>query len=65
MVEIGLGEVELMSNHCEALAGAPAAAVLAAERRVARAPEQAAERRGAEPAVRAAAGRDAAAAGRR
>ena len=22
-VEIGLGEVELMSNHCEALAGAP------------------------------------------
>ena len=22
--EIGLGEVELMSNHCEALAGAPA-----------------------------------------
>ncbi len=25
MVAIGLGEVELMSNHCEALAGAPAA----------------------------------------
>ncbi len=24
MVEIGLGEAELMSNHCEALAGAPA-----------------------------------------
>jgi sugar phosphate isomerase/epimerase len=24
MVDIGLGEVELMSNHCEALAGAPA-----------------------------------------
>jgi sugar phosphate isomerase/epimerase len=24
MVEIGLGETELMSNHCEALAGAPA-----------------------------------------
>src|SRR5436305_7597779 len=24
-VEIGLGEAELMSNHCEALAGAPAA----------------------------------------
>src|SRR6476646_8686155 len=23
-VEIGLGEAELMSNHCEALAGAPA-----------------------------------------
>src|ERR1044072_7887020 len=23
MVKIGLGEVELMSNHCEALAGAP------------------------------------------
>jgi sugar phosphate isomerase/epimerase len=25
-VEVGLGEVELMSNHCEALAGAPGAA---------------------------------------
>src|SRR5215472_11540533 len=25
-VEIGLGEAELMSNHCEALAGAPRAA---------------------------------------
>ena len=25
-VEIGLGEAELMSNHCEALAGAPPAA---------------------------------------
>src|SRR5262252_9172147 len=25
-VEIGLGEAELMSNHCEALAGAPAVA---------------------------------------
>src|SRR5580693_3036196 len=24
MAEIGLGETELMSNHCEALAGAPA-----------------------------------------
>src|SRR5277367_1379559 len=24
MVEVGLGETELMSNHCEALAGAPA-----------------------------------------
>src|SRR5215475_460860 len=24
-VEIGIGEVELMSNHCEALAGAPRA----------------------------------------
>src|SRR3954468_16743868 len=24
-VEIGLGEAELMSNHCEALAGAPSA----------------------------------------
>src|ERR1700735_4331933 len=24
MAEIGLGEAELMSNHCEALAGAPA-----------------------------------------
>jgi sugar phosphate isomerase/epimerase len=26
LVEVGLGEVELMSNHCEALAGAPRAA---------------------------------------
>ena len=29
-VEIGLGEAELMSNHCEALAGAPRAGAVAA-----------------------------------
>ena len=46
-VEIGLGEAELMSNHCEALAGAPPAgrgggrgATLTAEQQAARQAQQ-------------------------
>ncbi len=44
-VEIGLGEAELMSNHCEALAGAPA---LPQFRRSGATPEQLAERKAAQ-----------------
>ncbi|MGA2193659.1 MAG: TIM barrel protein [Bryobacteraceae bacterium] len=43
-VEIGLGEAELMSNHCEALAGAPAMPVFGRGGRAPLAPEQQAER---------------------
>ena len=54
-VEIGLGEAELMSNHCEALAGAPAGPVFArpggprpAGGRPPLTPEQVEERRAAQ-----------------
>src|SRR5689334_12261817 len=43
-VEIGLGEAELMSNHCEALAGAPRAARGGGGRGAAPTPEQQAAR---------------------
>src|SRR3954452_955997 len=43
-VEIGLGEAELMSNHCEALAGAPRAGRGPGGRGAALTPEQQATR---------------------
>src|SRR3982750_2895980 len=43
-VDIGLGEMELMSNHAEQLAGAPAGRGGGAGRRGALTPEQQAER---------------------
>jgi sugar phosphate isomerase/epimerase len=46
-VEIGLGEAELMSNHCEALAGAPPLPVFARGGRAQPTPEQQAERQAA------------------
>jgi sugar phosphate isomerase/epimerase len=46
-VEIGLGEAELMSNHCEALAGAPAVPISGGGGRTAPTPEQQAERQAA------------------
>ena len=51
-VEIGLGEAELMSNHCEALAGAPAVA-RGAGRGVTLTAEQQAERQAQQEQLRA------------
>src|SRR5882762_4273973 len=52
-VEIGLGEAELMSNHCEALAGAPRAAAGGGRRGAALTPEQQAARQAAQEQTRA------------
>src|SRR5579862_4658652 len=51
-VEIGLGEAELMSNHCEALAGAPRAA-RGGGRGAALTPEQQAARQAQQEQLRA------------
>ena len=50
-VEIGLGEAELMSNHCEALAGAPRAA-RGGGRGAAQTPEQQAARQAQQELIR-------------
>ena len=50
--DIGLGEMELMSNHAEQLAGAPAGARAAAARRGELTPEQQAQRDAAVKALR-------------
>jgi sugar phosphate isomerase/epimerase len=51
-VEIGLGEAELMSNHCEALAGAPAGGRGGGGRGAALTPEQQAARQAQQEAIR-------------
>jgi sugar phosphate isomerase/epimerase len=52
-VEIGLGEAELMSNHCEALAGAPRTTRGGGGRGAALTPEQQAERQKQQDQIRA------------
>ena len=52
-VEIGLGEAELMSNHCEALAGAPRAPGRGVGRGAALSPEQQAARQAQQEELRA------------
>ena len=51
-VEVGLGEAELMSNHCEALAGAPRAAGGGGRGRGNLTPEQQAARQAAQEQIR-------------
>ncbi len=51
-VEIGLGEAELMSNHCEALAGAPTAGRGGGRRGAPLTPEQQAARQAAQEQLR-------------
>src|SRR5204863_7637659 len=52
-VEIGLGEAELMSNHCEALAGSPRAARGGGGRGTPLTPEQQAARQAQQEQLRA------------